>query len=241
MHLAFLTCPPLRSDIAIPARRAGGITWLACLASLCFPANCLAAGGHHAVDDAGILEPGHGQVETWLERSGRHQLQHLGSGCHALGLELGISLERSVQHGEPAVRSMGLQLKWARELQPGLSIGGIWSGIWQSGSPRFTGHSVVLPLSWSVREDLTLHLNAGRDMPAQGAGHALHGLALEWHVTPGLEALAEWWRDGLGPKRRFALRYVVNEHLSLDLSRARSAQLDQGHWWALGVNWAFSR
>lgn len=241
MYLAFLACRPSCSDVSPHRWAPGPSAWLACVAGLTLPVCSLAAGGHHAVDDAAILDPGHCQVETWIERSGWHQLGHIGSSCHALGTELGINLERNAPSAETAVRSFGIQLKWARELQLDLSIGVTWSGIWQSGSPRFAGHTLLLPLSWSPREDLALHLNIGRDMPAQGAGLALYGAAAEWRSASHWEALAEWWRDGLGTKGRIGLRYVVDEHLSLDISRARSANAAQGLWWTLGVNWALAR
>ncbi len=72
-----------------------------------------AAGGHHAVDDATILEPGQCQVETWADRergSGR-TLVHLGPACRIGPVELGLNLDRTRTSGSDAAMAGGPQLK----------------------------------------------------------------------------------------------------------------------------------
>lgn len=48
-----------------------------------------AAGGHHAVDDAAILEPGQCYIETWLGREtrGARRLLHAGPACRVAGVD----------------------------------------------------------------------------------------------------------------------------------------------------------
>jgi len=205
------------------------------------PTGSQAAGGHHAVDDASTVDPGRCQMEVWMEHAPGRQLQHVGSACHALGMEIGLSLERSADRAVPTVRSTGLQLKWAREVEPGFSLGAVWAAGWQSGSPRFAGHTVLIPLSWSPREDLTLHVNAGRDFPSRGACVGHYGAALEWQPSGHWQALLEGWRDGLGPQRRIGLRYLFNDRLSVDVSRAQAMRSPGGRWSTLGLNWDFDR
>jgi len=213
------------------------------LAGLLTPAHSRAAGGHHAVDDAAILDPGQCQLEAWAEQASDHRLQHLGQACRASGVEIGWNLDRSVDHAEPIARSMGLQLKWARDLQPGLGLGlgAVWAAGWQNGSPRFAGQTLLVPLSWSPRDDLVLHLNVGRDFRQDAPDVARQGVALEWHPAAPWQALVEWWRDALGPQRRVGLRYIVDDRVSVDLSRAQALDASRGAWWTLGLNWTLGR
>ncbi|NCT83958.1 MAG: hypothetical protein GXC94_12475 [Comamonadaceae bacterium] len=229
-------CAPLRRTLAsLDARLA--IAWLAALAGLLLPLGGWAAGGHHAVDDAAILEPGQCHLEAWAEAAGGHRLQHLGPACHVLGVEAGLSLE----HDAVGVQGAGLHLKWARALQPGLDVGLVWAAGWQSGETRFAGQTLLLPLSWVPHDDLVLHLNLGREFRPHGADVGRYGAALEWRVAPRWQALAEGWRDARGPQRRLGLRYAAGERVSVDLSRAQAQAASRSAWWTLGLNWAVGR
>lgn len=230
--------PPSRPPCPLrPAARLATIAWIAGLA---LPLPALAAGGHHAVDDASIADPGQCALEAWGEHSRDHRLQHAGGACRAGALELGLNLDRSTSPGEAAVRSLGLQLKAAGDLQPGLSVGATWTTTWQSGTPRLAGHTALLLLTWQPRDDLALHLNLGREFPTQDPALTRHGLALEWQLTPRWQALAERWQDALGPQQRLGLRYTLSERLTLDLSRARGDHGRHPVWWTLGLNWALT-
>lgn len=255
MHFALLAWPAPRRPIqtSVLTRRwrhverfRGSLadwvkTMLASAAGLLCPASGHAAGGHHAVDDASILDPGQCQVETWLEQGHQHQLQHAGPACRVLGLELGLNLDRSATKGEPVLRNAGPQVKWAQEMQPGLSWGLVWSATWQNNSPGFAGQALLLPLSWSPREDLTLHFNVGRDFHRRAADLSRYGMALEWQPTPKWQGLIEHWDDGMRAHHRVGVRHLLNESLSVDISRAQPRSRSGEAWWSLGLNWAFSR
>lgn len=200
-----------------------------------------AAGGHHAVDDASILEAGQCQIETWAEQGHGDRLQHVGPACRLNGVELGLNLDRYAPRGEAVLRTAGPQLKWASELQPGLSWGVIWSATWQSASPRLAGQALLLPLTWSPREDLSVHVNVGRDFHRGAPDHGRYGLALEWQPHPRWQGVVEHWDDGLRARNRVGVRHVVNEAVSVDLSRARPQGLPREAWWSLGLNWVFAR
>lgn len=224
--------PRLRSPRRLPGRVAALALAMIGLA----PADSRAAGGHHAVDDAGIAEPGQCQLEAWAERARGQGLQHAGGACRVSGIELGLNLDRSTLPDGPSVRAIGGQLKWARELQPGVSIGAFWGATWQSGSPRFAGHVLLLPLTWTPDPSLALHLNVGRDFPSQQPSAAHHGAGVEWQITPAWQALAETWKDAQGSHHRAGLRYVINEQWSVDLSRARARSGSRPAWWTVGLN-----
>ncbi len=221
-------------------RPAARLVSIAGWAGLALPLLAHAAGGHHAVDDASIADPGQCALEAWGEHSRDHRLQHAGGACRAGAVELGLNLDRSASPGEAAVRSLGLQLKGAGDLQPGLSLGATWTATWQSGSPRFAGHTALLLLTWQPRDDLALHLNLGREFPSQAPALMRQGLALEWQLTPQWQALAERWKDGLGPQQRLGLRHALNDRLTLDLSRARGDHGTHAVWWTMGLNWTLT-
>lgn len=217
------------------------IAWLATVAGICWPISSWAAGGHHAVDDASILDAGQCQVELWSEQASGRSLQHVGPACRVSGVELGLNLERSSLQNAPAMRSGGVQVKWAADLQPALAVGFVWSAGWQSTSPHFSGQTLLLPVTWSPREDLDLHVNVGRDLRPHAGDVERLGVALEWKPSAHWQTLVEWWRDAGGAQARAGLRYAFSDRLSVDLSRAESLRSAHKYWWTMGLNWAFDR
>lgn len=217
------------------------IAWLATVAGVCWPVSSRAAGGHHAVDDASILDAGQCQVEVWAEQASRHALQHVGPACGLAGVELGLNLERSAVGTGSAAGSAGAQVKWAADVQPGLAVGVVWAAGWQGANARFTGQTLLLPVSWSPREDLDLHVNVGRDLRPHAADVECLGVALEWKPTANGQALVEWWRDSSGSQARLGWRYVIRDGLSVDLSRAESLRHSGAGWWTAGLNRVFGR
>ena len=87
------------------------------------------AGGHHAVDDTALLEPGQCQIESWIDRetTSGPRLLHAGLGCRAAGLELGLNLDRTRDSGSSAHAAVTPQLKWALPLSDAISVGAVLS------------------------------------------------------------------------------------------------------------------
>lgn len=217
------------------------VAWLATLAGVCWPVSGRAAGGHHAVDDASILDPGQCQVELWAEQASQRELQHMGPACRVAGVELGLNVERSALGAASSTGSGGAQVKWAAEVQPGLAMGVVWAAGWQGAAARLTGHTLLLPLSWSPREDLDLHVNVGRELRPHEADVERLGAAVEWRMSAHWQTLLEWWRDSGGPQARVGGRYAVSDGVSVDLSRAESLRGSRAGWWTVGLNWAWAR
>lgn len=244
MPFAPLTWPPGGLPLATTSRPPTGATprrLLAACAALLLPAASHAAGGHHAVDDAAILDAGECQIETWVERQGGDQLLHIGPSCRLLGVEAGLHVDRNRAAHQQAPGVAGVQLKWARELQPGLAVGALWSADWQHGSPGQASRVLLLPLTWQPHATLALHLNIGREFRPHAPDKARHGVALEWQPSEQWQLLAEQWRDAVERQRRLGLRFVATERLSLDVSRATSLDAPRPARWAFGVNWGFGR
>lgn len=202
-----------------------------------------AAGGHHAVDDAAILEPGQCQVETWADRDrgGGRTLVHLGPACRLGPVELGLNLDRTHQAGSDTAVTTGPQVKWATPIAESLSVGVVLLGAWRNTRPRFAGSTVVLPLTWQPAEGLAVHANLGRDFRRQGPDFTRSGVALEWAATPQWSLVAERFRESEANFWRVGARYAVNEALSVDLSQARGLAGAAPAWWTVGLNWAFQR
>jgi len=218
---------------------------LALSAGLLTPVLALAAGGHHAVDDAAIADPGQCTVELWAERGNlaRRQLQHAGLGCNVLGVEAGLNVDRETARDTASRHVHGAQLKWATDLQPQLAIGLVAALSWQDQTPR-SQTSLLVPLSWRPREDLALHLNIGRSFPRGDADRTQRGVAVEWQAAPQWQLLAEAFHDGQKPLARLGIRRDLSDRLSLDLSVARSnafRQTPRETWWTVGANWTFGQ
>lgn len=205
-------------------------------------AAALAAGGHHAVDDAAVMEPGQCQLELWLEQAGRrHSLQHLGPACRVGAVEMGLDLDRSRIGDAPRMSTLTPQLKWATDLAAGWSVGAVWSAGWSIGrsdrASRYVGQVLLLPLSWQPDPALALHLNLGREFRRRDSDLRPRGAALEWQPLAQWQGLAEYFHDGQQGQRSLGLRYLGGTSWSLDLSRTRPGQ--GAAWWTLGLNLGF--
>jgi len=220
-------------------------TWSAALGLACLlgiGSEARAAGGHHAVDDAAILDPGSCQLELWIDHAaeGRGTLLHAGPACRVGPVELGLNLDRFHADGRGTVMAGGLQLKWARELVPALSAGVVIAAAVRDHEPNFIGTSVVLPLTWQASESLRVHVNAGRDFLQRAANPSRSGAAVEWDANAGWSLVAERFREVGLDFWRAGIRYAPRPDFSVDLSRAEGMAGAPDRW-ALGVTFAFSR
>lgn len=218
---------------------------LAVIAALLLSGRSHAAGGHHAVDDASILDPDQCNVELWAERARQHQrrLQHAGAACRVADAELGLSLDRGTAADSPTLHPHAVQVKWATSLSPQWSVGAVAALGWQNLAPK---RQVLLlaPATWTPREDVAVHLNLGRALREGGENRWQRGAAVEWQPVPEWQGLAEIFHDGQRPLARLGLRRFFGEKLSIDLSRARAratALAPREDWWTLGLNWEFGR
>ena len=210
-----------------------------CLVSL----SAQAAGGHHPVDDAAMLDVGKCKLEGWAEREtgGARTLQHLGTGCRVGPVELGLNLEKEKQVTLDAATSFGPQIKWAFLLNDVLSVGVVASAKFNSQSPRYASSTVVLPLSWRATETLSVHANYGRNFLRGGVGQPRGGVSLEWAPITDVSLVAERFREAANNSTRLGARYALTPDVKLDISRARSLHAGGVSWWTAGVIWEFDR
>jgi hypothetical protein len=201
-----------------------------------------AAGGHHAVDDASILEPGQCQVESWADREagGARSLQHIGPTCRVGGVELGLNVDR-VRLAGAGTTTVSPQVKWAMALDQRFSTGLVLSTAWQDRAPRHVGSTLVVPFTWQAADTLLVHLNAGRDFHRHEADSARAGAALEWAPRADWSFVAERFHEGRADYWRAGARWVLTPAVNVDLSRARGLGAAAPAWWTLGLTWAFDR
>lgn len=199
-----------------------------------------AAGGHHAVDDAAILDAGQCQAESWADREagGARSLQHVGLACRVRSLELGLNIDRMRLEGT-GTAAVGPQLKWATALDERFSAGLVLSTAWQDRPPRHPGSTLVVPFTWQAASTLLVHVNAGRDFHRHEADSARAGVALEWAPRVDLSFVAERFHEGRAVYRRIGARWMPAPAVNLDFSRARGLGGAVPAWWTLGLTWTF--
>ena len=203
-----------------------------------------AAGGHHAIDDAALLDEGQCSLEAWGERQhgGGRTLAHVGPSCRVGAVELGLNIDREKFSGQPHTTLVSPQLKWAVGLTEAVSVGLVGSvGYITSPSTQRTGSTLVVPLTWRATPTLTAHANWGRDFVRSQPNKPRGGVALEWAPIAEGSLVVERFLQSDVHSARLGARWAVAPGLSLDVSRARAFGSGQASTVTVGVNWEFER
>lgn len=227
---------------AAPGGRSAGRRLLAGLAILAAAGAAWSAGGHHAVDDAAILDEGQCKLEPWLTAGhGGQRLWHLGAGCRVGPVELNAALDHA-RGGGASQTGYGLQTKWATELAAGFSAGLSLAASSQTHvRPRYQGSTLSALLTWAARDDLALHLNVGRDFLHRAADQNRSGVAAEWTAAAGWSLVAERFLANHTHYARTGVRWGFADGWSVDLSRAQQLRGPGASNWTLGAIWQFPR
>lgn len=216
--------------------------WQACalLLALAGSSSAFAAGGHHAVDDAAILEPGECELEGWGSRAtGGERLLHAGGNCRVGPIELGASGEYARFQGESAT-GWGLEAKWAGEVATGVSLGVSVVPAWQARvSPRYQGTLVNGLATWTPAADWAFHANFGRAFVREGDNENRYGVAAEWTVRPGWTLMTERYREESTHFVRAGVRWEAGKFWSVDLSRAQRLAGEAPSNWTVGLTLGF--
>jgi len=202
-----------------------------------------AAGGHHAVDDAALLEPGRCQIETWHDHglgTGR-SLLHLGPACRVGAVELGVDVNRVRAAGSGTTTVTGAQVKWARAINADWSAGVVFGVAGHDGAPQFLGSALVVPVTWKASETLLAHANIGRDFRHGQSDSRRTGIALEWTALATASFVAERFDEGGASFWRAGARWAITPALDFDISRASGLGHAGSAWWTVGLTWVFSR
>lgn len=204
--------------------------------------NLHAAGGHHGVDDAAVMDEGQCKVEGWGTRTrGDGNLLHAGGGCRVGPVELGAAAEHARSGGAWST-GYGLQVKWAAPLTQDVSVGLLAGAGWQAHvHPSYYGSSLIGLLTWKAVDSVSLHVNLGRDFVHQGKDEKRWGVAAEWFAAERWSFVAEKFAVQAVHLARIGVRHAVNESFSVDWSAARALGGGQPLIWTLGATWVFDR
>jgi hypothetical protein len=232
----------LRTTTAAPRGcRAQVLRRLAALAAMATATAAWGAGGHHAVDDAAILDEGACKVESWIARGGGERLLHAGAGCRLGPVELSAGADYARAGGSSAT-GYGLAAKWASELAPGVAVGVLLAPGWQARvRPRYQGSTVLALATWAPRDDLSLHFNLGRDFLHRADDEARYGASVEWAPQADWTLVLERFRAEQTHFVRAGVRWAFREGWSIDLSRAQRLSGPGASDWTLGATWEFPR
>jgi hypothetical protein len=209
------------------------------LAALAFAAGpCLAAGGHHAVDDASVQEEGVCRYEGWASHGGDQHLVHAGGGCGFSLVQVAVAVER-VRSGGASLDTPSLQFKWARDVSENFALGWVVSPSAPGGRVHDAAVTALGLATWKPSDALRLDLNIGRDVPRTGPGFARGGAAVEWWPQPRAMLLVERYLDTGTHFARAGVRWLLDEEWALDVSRARRLAGPGVSTWTLGLNREF--
>ena len=200
-----------------------------------------AAGGHFAVDDATILEPGECQVEVWRESADElGWLVHVGPACRVGPVELAVNAEHFRVRDLPTQTAVGPQVKWVTTIYDRLAVGVVAAATWRTATPHYVGASLYAPLSVKLAESLRANVNLGRDWLRGGASLARGGIALEWQATPAWVLVGERFRQAGADFARVGAQWQASEAIGFDLSRTRGLGAAAASGWAIGVTGSFA-
>jgi hypothetical protein len=195
-----------------------------------------AAGGHHGVDDASILEPQACEAESWLTRSrGDQRLLHAGAACRLGPVELGAWTEQGRRAGTGEA-GHGIEAKWASEWTPGLGVGLSAASGWQAHvRPRYQATTLAALATWTPREDFALHLNLGRDFVRGGPDANRSGVSLEWLPREDWSLMAERYVEQRAHFARAGVRWAATKDWTFDVSRAQRLRGPGDSSWTVGA------
>jgi hypothetical protein len=218
--------------------RASNTTWPATLVvGLLACGSALAAGGHHAVDDARIMGRGDCEQESWFSRArGGEKLLHAGGSCRVGPVELGVAAEYARAEGSSET-GWELEAKWARRVVGDLSLGLLVQPDWQAHvRPRYQGAALVGLATWRASDAIALHLNLGREFVHQARDGKRGGLALEWEPIAAWSFVGERYREGGSHYLRAGARWAAGRTWTVDLSHARRLAGPGTSFWTLGLS-----
>ena len=210
------------------------------LAAMVLGCTCVvsqAAGGHHAVDDAEILPRGECEQETWFSRArDGERLLHAGVGCRVGPVELGAAGEHA-RAGDDSATAWNLEVKWARDVADGLSVGLDLQPTWLAHrSPRFAGTRLAALATWKPVATLSLHFNAGHSFVRGERDLANGGIAAEWAPVTRWTFVAERYLESETHAVRGGARWAAGRQWTVDLSYARRLNGPVPSFWTFGLS-----
>ena len=212
-----------------------------------FPLTALAAGGHYPVDDAGITDPGHFQIETWFTdfHGNNNEFALLPAWTPAgSSIELTAGLVRLLEDGD-ATNRFEPAAKWLFWNSDTIAISSALQLGFQDGD--FNDLLLNLPLSYELgNAPVAIHANIGWIHDRAGDSNVdrlFLGGAFEWGVGDSLDLIGQLYREGADEEleSQLGLRFHFDSPVEyLDLSVGRVLSGDDKDWFVIvGFGLAF--
>jgi hypothetical protein len=205
-------------------------------------ASAQAAGGHHAVEDAAILDPGRCHAESWTElRRGSDYFVNVAPACRLGGLEWTLGLERE-RAGSDGAWGLAPQVKAAWPLgESAWAAGAVLAAGWRHEDRHWESRSLLVPLSLSAGA-FELHLNVGYDWQRDEPDDWRYGAAMYRHLAGAVDGVLEVFNEADTWYGQLGLRWHPgHEGASVDLGYARSESSARERWVTIGLSYEFSR
>jgi hypothetical protein len=156
-------------------------------------------------------------------------------GCRVGPVELGVAAEHS--RGEEASgTAWNLELKWAREVVEGFSVGFDVAPVWRAQArPRLEATRFAALATWTPNPTLALHLNLGRDFVHGGTDLAHHGVGLDWTLVPRWTVTVERFLEERTHFARAGIRWAGGHIWTVDFSRAQRLSGPGASNWTIGL------
>ncbi len=201
------------------------------------------AAGHFDVDDAGTLDPGQCQYETWWGRTGTEPVTgfHFGPACRVGPVELGLNFDRTSVAGVHSVTG-GPQVKWnflGQAPDAPFSVAVSASTVSDLKRGGRMGGQLVVPMTWRPASSLQVHVNLGADWAlGTGVRTPRGGAAVEWALNDTV-LIAERNRAAGVWTSRVGGRFSLTPLISVDVSASRTGP--QGvRGFVIGLNHEFT-
>jgi hypothetical protein len=205
----------------------------------CYSLLAWSAGGHFAVDDATLADPGRCQIEAWYTRHDRGSREYtLVPACNPTGnLELGLGVTRLSPKSD-----LQLELS-AKTLVRELTLDTIGWGIavvsqHNDDLSRLEAIQAYVPVSIPLVPGVLVHANLGWDYQRHDADSMTWGLGTDIGLTDNMHLIGEvWGHHRGGSAAQIGLRFVVKE-ANIDVSYGRNRGGDED-WFTVGTAWTF--
>ncbi|MGH8083253.1 MAG: hypothetical protein ACREP7_21935 [Lysobacter sp.] len=213
--------------------------WILIAACSLVPVRAARAGASLYVDDAGIVAPGHCQLESWLRASAPGREFSAVPACHVAGTELGLGLSDYAEPAQARVAAFGAKRVLHEASSQRWALAASLGANWNASRGAFDGWNFNLPLSFAAdaAQRRRWHFNLGWSAPRHGRDALTAGIGLEQALDSRWSALAEVFADHRGDRiAQLGLRCEIDAARSLDVLIGQRDGDARSPWLTLGFN-----
>jgi hypothetical protein len=214
------------------------------VAFLCLLPQSVFAAGAYVVDDAGIVDPGLVQIESWYSHSSRHEnLGVTDVAYQALPhAELTLLNNYDAQTGvrDDAV-SAQVKYQWREDKEGGIESAAVFGVNHSASANRLSGLYAYIPSSLTINDTFDVNADLGWQYDADSGRHfATWGIGAGMHANDTLSFVAETFgKNAELPGAQLGTRVSVSENLVLDAIYGRNITGTPANWVTAGLTVTF--